>query len=263
MKESTAKVICAVLLILIACVNIATFEIISPLSQPTASALVSVKDNSLVIADESDEDSNSSKAEDESSTSIESSEITSSESSEGITGESSEGDTSSAEIIEEPSPSCCSYCGSQNHSYDYCAQRSIDNGAVGRWVIPSVGINVAAYHGEPSGEEAKQEICDRWDSAVYFLYHYRIPLIADHSNQEFSPLKYVSVGDEAYMDYGSYEQRYICTRVAYVYYNNGTICDENWTPIHTYDYNEGGIVCQTCNGSVQNIILVSFQPVYD
>lgn len=169
-----------------------------------------------------------------------------------------------SEVEPEDTPlPCCSYCGSKDHSYAYCAQRAIDNGAVGRWSIPSVGINVATYQGVTGDAATNQEVCDRWDSAVYWLHYCTIPVIADHSNQEFSTLKYVSVGDYAYMDYGSYAQSYICTKVIYGHNNDGLLCDDNWTPLYTYDYNVGGITCYTCNGNSYNILLVCFQPVYD
>lgn len=173
-------------------------------------------------------------------------------------------ESTETESVSEVSPSpLCDYCGSQNHSYAYCAQRAIDNGAVGRWSIPSVGINVATYQGVTGDAATNQEVCDRWDSAVYWLHYCTIPVIADHSNQEFSTLKYVSVGDYAYMDYGSYAQSYICTKVIYGHNNDGLLCDDNWTPLYTYDYNVGGITCYTCNGNSYNILLVCFQPVYD
>lgn len=172
--------------------------------------------------------------------------------------------TTEAEVVCEASPSpLCDYCGSKDHSYAYCAQRAIDNGAVGRWSIPSVGINVATYQGVTGDAATNQEVCDRWGSAVYWLHYCTIPVIADHSNQEFSTLKYVSVGDYAYMDYGSYAQSYICTKVIYGHNNDGLLCDDNWTPLYTYDYNVGGITCYTCNGNSYNILLVCFQPVYD
>ena len=88
-------------------------------------------------------------------------------------------------------------------------------------------------------------------------------VIADHSNQEFSALKYVSVGAEAYVDYGSYQQKYVCTKFEYGHNDDGTLLDADYNVIYYYDYNDGGITCYTCNGNSYNIILVCFQPVYD
>lgn len=162
----------------------------------------------------------------------------------------------------EPTPAAtCSYCGGSGHSSTYCGQKAVDNGATGRWIIPGVGINVACY--QPSTSYG-QDIADAWDSAAYFGYA-GLDIVCDHSNQEFSALKYVYVGMEAYMDYGSYRQKYVCTRFEYGH-NDGTyLMDADYNQIYPVysDYNTGGITCYTCNGNWQNIILVSFQPVSD
>lgn len=174
-------------------------------------------------------------------------------------------ETTEPEVVYEASPSpLCDYCGSQDHSYAYCAQRAIDNGAVGRWSIPSVGINVAFYFVDRIYENVAlgQRITDAWDSATYYTYNGTY-VIADHSNQEFSALKYVSVGAEAYADYGTYQQKYICTKVEYGHNDDGTLLDADYNVIYYYDYNDGGITCYTCNGNSYNILLVCFQPVYD
>lgn len=173
--------------------------------------------------------------------------------------------TTEAEVVCEASPSpLCDYCGSKDHSYAYCAQRAIDNGAVGRWSIPSVGIDVAFYYVDRIYENVAlgQRITDAWDSATYYTYNGTY-VIADHSNQEFSALKYVSVGAEAYVDYGSYQQKYVCTKFEYGHNDDGTLLDADYNVIYYYDYNDGGITCYTCNGNSYNIILVCFQPVYD
>lgn len=151
-----------------------------------------------------------------------------------------------------------------DHSYDYCGQRSVDKGAVGRLVIPSVGINVAFYYVDKVYEnvDLAQRVTYAWDSATFYKYN-GTEVIADHSNQEFSALKYVSVGAEAYVDYGSYQQKYVCTKFGYGHNDDGQLQDENYNAIYYYDYNDGGITCYTCNGSSYNIILVCFQPVYD
>lgn len=173
--------------------------------------------------------------------------------------------TTEAEVVCEASPSpLCDYCGSKDHSYAYCAQRAIDNGAVGRLSIPGVGINVAFYYVDRIYENVAlgQRITDAWDSATYYSYNGTY-VIADHSNQEFSALKYVSVGAEAYVDYGSYQQKYVCTKFEYGHNDDGTLLDADYNVIYYYDYNDGGITCYTCNGNSYNIILVCFQPVYD
>lgn len=64
----------------------------------------------------------------------------------------------------------------------------------GRLYIPSVGIDVALYYGND------QSATDRTDSASIFAYGtYDGEIIADHSNQDFSKLFGVSVGDTGYI----------------------------------------------------------------
>lgn len=181
---------------------------------------------------------------------------------ESKAGEATKSTSSSAEVTEETPPSCCSYCGSQVHSYDYCAQRLVDNGAVGRWIIPRVGINVACYECTGAPLEHNQAITDNSDSAAYFVCK-NLPIIGDHNYQDFSVLSDVHVGDVAYMDKGSYQQKYICTKFEYGHNAGEYLTDENYNSIYTPDYNPGGITCYTCNGNWRNIILVSFQPVND
>lgn len=167
--------------------------------------------------------------------------------------------------IEEVPSSFCDYCGSEDHSFAYCVQHSIDNGAVGRWIIPNVGINVACYpaRGYTAEELAYQQaVVDAADSASIVETN-AFDFIGDHSNQSFSALKYVNVGDEAYMDYGSYQQKYVCTKFVYGHNYNGRLTDADCIEIEDYSFNDGGITCYTCNGCSQNIILVCFQPVYD
>ena len=169
----------------------------------------------------------------------------------------------------EPTPPpCCDYCGSANHSYAHCAQRAVDNGANGRWVVPNAGINVACYwttgHCSASEYEAAlaraQAIVDAWDSATISDMSCGGLVIGDHSNQEFSALKYVYEGMEAYMDYGTYQQKYVCTRFEYGHNNEtGGITDENYNRIYT---DAGDILCYTCNGCWQNLIVAVFSPVY-
>lgn len=179
----------------------------------------------------------------------------------------------SASFALPTTPSYCDYCGSADHSYTYCALRSMNNEAIGRWVIPSVGINVACYSlldlpqwalNDPN-RNCFDVINDAQDAAVVGVQYgdlWSIDFIGDHSNQAFSVLKYVQVGDEAYMDYGTCQQKYVCTKVEYGH-NNGTLCDSNWAPLTSYDFNDGGYTCYTCNGCWQNIFIAAFQPVYD
>lgn len=166
--------------------------------------------------------------------------------------------------VEDTARSHCDYCGSTDHSYTYCAQRSVDNGAIGRWTIPSAGINVACYRANGYSVEDlpyQQSVVDAPDSAaVAQLIGFEC--ISDHSNQSFSTLKYVNVGDEAYMDYGSYQQKYICTKFIYGHNNDdGYLTDADYNDIQEYSFNDGGITCYTCNGNWRNVIIVAFQPI--
>lgn len=266
MKESTSKIICAALLVLIACVNIATFEISRPLlrlSAPVKSTLVTVEGN-FISANKSDEDSVAAKAEKHAAADAPAEGKESTAPPTPTVAESSaidENSTSCTGTAENAPPSYCSYCGSQAHSYGQCARRFFDNGAVGRWIVPCVGIDVACYYSSGSSVEYKQSIVDDPDGAAYYNYN-NFDIIADHSNQDFSALKNIHVGDMAYMDKGSYQQKYICTKFEYGHNDGKYLLDENYNAIgYMDDYNPGGITCYTCNGNWRNIILVSFQPV--
>lgn len=159
-------------------------------------------------------------------------------------------------------PSGCSYCGSQYHSHNYCAQRSVDNGAVGRWSIPSVGVNVATYFYNSWADDLyiAQAIVDAPDSAILQEWN-SVQVIGDHANQGFNAIKSCSVGSKAYMDYGTYTQEYVCVEIATGYNPpSGDMTDENGVSI--WDRNAGGITCYTCNGNYY-VTLVFFQPVYE
>ena len=79
----------------------------------------------------------------------------------------------------------------------------------GRLVVPSVGIDVALFNWgpEPVGdystdkivEIVRQEVVDREDSALLYYDDPVGNIIADHSNQDFSALSNVKVGDAAYI----------------------------------------------------------------
>ena len=167
-----------------------------------------------------------------------------------------------AETQAAPASSGCSYCGSQYHSYNYCAQRSVDNGAYGRWSIPSVGVNVATYFYNSWADDLyiAQAIVDAPDSAILQEWN-SVQVIGDHANQGFSAIKSCSVGSKAYMDYGTYTQEYVCVEVGTGYNPpSGNMTDENGVRI--WDRNAGGITCYTCNGNYY-VTLVYFQPVYE
>lgn len=98
------------------------------------------------------------------------------------------GEPSVAPSVPEPAPetaAACSYCGSAGHSQNRCAVYAVEQrGAVGRWSIPSIGIDVACFTyvlGSDSFEYG-QAICDAANSAGYSAYGSQY-LIADHNYQ--------------------------------------------------------------------------------
>lgn len=166
-----------------------------------------------------------------------------------ITATNELGQTASCSITIKPI--LCDYCGSQNHMSYRCANKSVSNGAIGRWIIPDVGVDVACYASD------SQSVCDAQDSACYFAEGVQ-KLIADHDSQGFQGIKYCSVGTLAYMDQGNGSRKaYVCTDV-FSGHNNGQITDAAGNPVS--EMNDGGIACYTCDGSSENVVVAFFQP---
>lgn len=117
----------------------------------------------------------------------------------------------------------------------------------GRLYIPSVGIDVALYYGND------QAAADRTDSASIFQYSvYDGEIIADHSNQDFSKLFGVSVGDTGYIrlsDGGTVNIR--CVEV-FNGHNTGTeLTDNDYNNVMgQYDY-----LMYTCRNGWRNILI--------
>lgn len=145
----------------------------------------------------------------------------------------------------------CSYCGDGDHTTKRCAKKSVAGGAVGRWSIPSVGVDVACY------ASWAQSVCDAKDSACYFALGSQ-KVIADHKHQGFNAIKKCKVGTVAYVDTGSEVQKYVCTGVIQGHNVEGTLTDDGYNSIDKM--NPGGITCYTCNDCWQNITIVFFQP---
>lgn len=147
----------------------------------------------------------------------------------------------------------CSYCGSTEHAKAYCAKRSVANGAIGRWVIPDVGVNVACY------DSNEQSVCDRKDSAASWQNGAGLQrFIADHWNQGFDAIKKCVVGTKAYMDNGETKTWYVCTSVEDGHNTGLGLVDNNYQAFE--DRNQGGMTCYTCNGNWKNIKIVFFAP---
>lgn len=173
------------------------------------------------------------------------------------------GEPSAATPVPEPAPetaAACSYCGSAGHSQNRCAVYAVEQrGAVGRWSIPSIGIDVACFTyvlGSDSFEYG-QAICDAADSAGYSAYGSQY-LIADHNYQGFSAIANCAVGAVGYLDYGNSRTEYVCTGVEYGH-NEGTELTDNDGNDVAYN-NSGGITLYTCYNGWQNIVIVYFAP---
>lgn len=179
------------------------------------------------------------------------------------------------EIETIPEPTACSYCCSSDHSATYCATMAIEQrGAVGRWRIPSVGVDVALFDPGNTLGAVNQAIVDAADSASYYLLAASEPplcyndtfIIADHKHQGFNAIKSCTVGTEAYLDNGYTVQKYICTDIDigsnsyYEPWGDGVLMFSNGVPIAIVD--PGGIVCYTCNENSRSITIVCFQPTY-
>jgi hypothetical protein len=122
---------------------------------------------------------------------------------------------------------------------------------VGRFKVPSAGINVGCY------ASASQMTVDASDSAAYYN-GYGHTVIADHVNQAFSGLSSCSVGTAAKLETGSGTKTYTCVGKMNGH-NTGTgLTDANYNSIR--DYYPGALVAYTCNGNWQNVILVFFMP---
>lgn len=175
--------------------------------------------------------------------------------------ENSEDDPDAVEEVQEVVPTVCSYCGSENHSSSLCALRSIDNGAYCRWVIPSVGCNVATY-AVSYNESASyiQEVTDRSDSAVIMTCD-GVSVIADHNNQGFWGLHNVSVGTTAYMDFGDSTRSYECFRVDYGHNTEeNRMYDGNGNVMRYNNFPAGTIICYTCLDHWTNIYITYWTP---
>lgn len=159
----------------------------------------------------------------------------------------------SASVKSEKEPEACSYCGSQEHLKASCAKRSVNNGAIGRWVIPNVGVNVACY------DSNAQSVCDRKDSAASWQDgEGKQRYIGDHWNQGFDAIKNCVPGTKAYMDDGETKTWYVCTSVEYGHNTGEMLVDNDYQSIT--DRNPGGMTCYTCNGNWKNVALVFFAP---
>ena len=118
--------------------------------------------------------------------------------------------------------------------------QSVRQGAYGRWYIPDVGIDVAAY---PSSE---QSVVDKQDSAAYYWY-YKLNVVCDHNGQGYAGIMQCKPGMKACMKTETSVKNYICLSV-FEATNTGTnLIDKNGIDISDYMYiDKDCILCYTC-----------------
>lgn len=146
----------------------------------------------------------------------------------------------------------CDFCGDYGHGLRFCPSKAVKEGAVGRWVIPSVGVNVACYEAAADA----QDVTDAKDSAA-FIKKPNITLLADHNYQGFGVIKKCKVGTVAYMDTGVNKQQFVCTRV-FVGYNIGSELTDLEGNVVEFD---SGYTNYTCRRFSDRITIVHFEPV--
>ena len=120
---------------------------------------------------------------------------------------------------------------------------------VGRFKIPSVGVNVGCYHSN------SQATADAIDSAAYFYIsgHYTI---ADHNNQGFNAIKRCSVGTKATFTTGGGTKNFTCIAKIQGHNTGHGLTDSSWNSID--GMYPGTLVAYTCNENWQNITIVFF-----
>ena len=141
-------------------------------------------------------------------------------------------------------------------------------GTTGRLTIPSVGVDVALYYCNSSGDYAakQQAIVDGVDSAAYldpndFLATPGGYLIADHKHQGFNAMKNsVPYKTHAYIDFGTHVQEYVCIGIGQGKNLGNDLVDWDGVSLN-YDYIRGGLAMYTCNENSRNITISYWQPV--
>lgn len=175
-------------------------------------------------------------------------------------------DETPAEEPVQETPTTCSYCGSAEHTRDYCAVRAVDNGAVGRLRIPSVGVDVAVYdvtwyslQHTTESDNYTQAVTDAWDSAAQIVYLGQT-VIGDHNNQGFSAINNCSEGTYAYIDMGDSVLTYVCTGIQHGRNPGGYLTGADGDSVYTSYFNPNGLTLYTCLDHNFNVALVTFRP---
>lgn len=146
----------------------------------------------------------------------------------------------------------CDHCDAEGHGVRYCPVKAVESGALGRWVIPDVGVNVACY----TATEKAQDITDAKDSAA-LIHKPDTTLLADHNYQGFSAIKKCTVGAVAYMDTGREAKQYVCTEVLEGYNVGSHLTDLEGNIVEF----ENGYTNYTCHFFSDRITIVHFEPV--
>lgn len=128
-------------------------------------------------------------------------------------------------------------------------------GMLGRLIIPSAGIDVAIFDDRlgSSADSKFQDITDDYDSAAIF-YDGNANLIADHNNQSFSVLGYVSVGDTAYIVASDCIQILKCNLVTEAHNYGAGIVNDSGAAISAYS----NYLCYTCMEDWTHVRAVGF-----
>ena len=118
-------------------------------------------------------------------------------------------------------------------------------GMVGRFVVPSAGIDVAVFTAGSNG----QAVVNAKDSAAIIPWGAGSSLLADHNNQGFATLNRVAVGDTAYIETGTGKIPLLCTAVLNGHNTGHGITDgdgNDLTGSATY-------ISYTCQNNWQNV----------
>ena len=141
----------------------------------------------------------------------------------------------------------------------------MDNGAVGRLRIPSVGVDVAVYdvtwyslQHTTEGDNYAQAVTDAWDSAAQIVYLGQT-VIGDHNNQGFSAINNCAEGTYAYIDMGDSVLTYVCTGIQHGRNPGGYLTGADGDSVYTSYFNPYGLTLYTCLDHNFNVAIVTFQ----
>lgn len=134
-----------------------------------------------------------------------------------------------------------------------------EKGIYTRLKIPSVGVNVAVYKSSFYDTNV-QTIVDNADSASLQDDLGSCGVIADHKHQGFSAIKKVIPNETyAYFDFGTYKEKYICTKKCIGKNNETSVTDDEgiWIAYNT----NADIAMYTCNENWQNVTITYWQKI--